>query len=34
LFHGDCWYFRLAIVYKSICTARVSALTKKVKKSR
>jgi hypothetical protein len=33
LFPGGCWYFRLAIIYKSICTARVSELTKKLKKT-
>jgi hypothetical protein len=29
LFSGGCWYFRLDIVYKSICAARVPELTKK-----
>ena len=33
LYSGGCWYFRLAIVYKSICAARVSELTKKLKKT-
>jgi hypothetical protein len=33
LFPGGCWYFRPAIIYKSICAARVSELTKKLKKT-